>query len=252
MIELKHVQMSYHGTKIIDDLSFTFPEKGVISLIGPNGAGKSTLLSGIGRVKDLEQGEILINGVNVQDWQQDNLAKELAFLKQEQHIHSRLKVFELVSLGRYPYSKGRYTKEDDQIVADVLDQLELTALSERYLDELSGGQRQRAYIAMVLAQQTPHLLLDEPVASLDMRYSRDMMRLLKKMADEENKCIIIVIHDLNLALGYSDYIIGMETGQIIFNGETAASATMENFSALYHCDVRVSDIDGRKIVFPSL
>lgn len=252
MIELRNVTMSYHGQKVIEDLNLTFPDTGITSLIGSNGAGKSTLLGGIGRIQEIETGQIIVDGQAINKWRQNELAKVLAILKQEQKLTMRLKVFELLLLGRYPYSHGRYNDDDYRAVAKVLEHLDLARFADEYLDELSGGQRQRAFIGMVLVQETKYILLDEPIASLDMRYSRDMMRYLRRLAHKENKSIIIVIHDINLALGYSDRIVGMQDGKVMFEGAVDAVATDENLSRLYHCEVSVSEINGRKIVFPSL
>lgn len=252
MIEINKITMAYQRQEVIHELSLQLPEKGVTSLIGANGAGKSTLLSGIGRLQTLVSGSINIDGEDITAINKEILAKKIAILKQEPMMAMRLKVFELVLLGRYPHSKGRHSQQDYERVQKVLEQLDLMPLANKYLDELSGGQRQRAFIAMVLVQDTKYILLDEPIAALDMRYSRDMMRYLTNLARLEDKSIIIVIHDLNFALGYSDYIVGMQAGEVRYQGTVDEMATSANLSQLYQCEIKVHEVDGRKIVFPSL
>ncbi len=252
MIQLSDLSISYQDHVVIQDLNLKLPENQLIALIGSNGAGKSTLLSSIGRITPIDSGEIVIDDQNITDWSTEELAKTVAFLKQEQQLVMRLKVFDLILLGRYPHSKGHYNEGDFHIVAQVLNSLDLAPIADEYLDQLSGGQRQRAFIGMIMAQDTKYILLDEPVASLDMRYSRNMMRYLKRLVQTEDKSVVIVLHDLNLALGYADYLIAMKDGKIIDQGSVSDIATPELFSQLYDCEVTVSTINGRKVVYPEL
>lgn len=250
MIELHNVAVGYDGTPIVEDVTLTIPDRGLTVLIGSNGAGKSTLLSGVGRLNALLAGEIIVDGRPLEEWSNDELAKQLAILKQSQDMQMRLKVFELILLGRFPYSKGRYSEEDYQVVQDVMAQMELTALADRYIDELSGGQKQRAFIAMTLAQETKYLLLDEPIASLDMRFSRDMMRYLQRVTKESDKSVVVIIHDLNLALAYADHVIAMTDGRVIAHGPVDEIVTPATIEQIYGCEVTITDIHDRKIVLP--
>ncbi|MBG9885144.1 iron ABC transporter ATP-binding protein, partial [Bacillus toyonensis] len=142
------------------------PEGGVTALIGPNGAGKSTLLTMVGRLMGMDAGTIAIAGHDVATTPSKTLARIVSILRQENHFVTRLTVRQLVGFGRFPYSKGRLTRADEEIVSRAIDFLDLRDLESRYLDELSGGQRQRAYVAMVLAQDTEVILLDEPLNNL--------------------------------------------------------------------------------------
>lgn len=175
MIQLEHVQKSYTDDVQIGPITLDIPKAGFTSLIGPNGAGKSTTLMMIGRLLDLDAGQIQVAGMDVSSTRSKDLAKIVTILRQENHFVTRLTVRQLAGFGRFPYSKGRLTQEDERIISKYIDFLDLTELEHRYLDELSGGQRQRAYVAMVLCQETEYVLLDEPLNNLDIARSVQMM-----------------------------------------------------------------------------
>lgn len=176
------------------------------SLIGPNGAGKSTLLSAICRLIRFDNGEVKIDGQLMSDYKNNDLSKKISILKQTNHTEMNITVEQLVNFGRFPYSKGRLTKEDRDIVNDALDLLQLQDIRNRNIKSLSGGQRQRAYIAMTIAQDTEYILLDEPLNNLDMKHAVQIMQTLKMLAHKMNKAIVIVLHDINFASCYSDQL----------------------------------------------
>ena len=181
MITVDAVRKQYRsadGTVEIGPVSLEIPAGGVTALVGPNGAGKSTLLTMVGRLLGIDEGAIEVAGYDVSSTASKDLAKVLSVLRQENHFITRLTVRQLVGFGRFPYSGGRLTAADEQKISEAIDFLGLQELEGRYLDQLSGGQRQRAYVAMVLAQDTPYVLLDEPLNNLDMRHSVQMMRRL--------------------------------------------------------------------------
>ncbi len=213
MIIIDNARKSY-GEVEIGPLDIKIPKAGLTSLIGPNGAGKSTTLLMIGRLLDMEEGQIKVAGLDVTESKSEDLAKVLTILRQENHFVTRLTVRQLVGFGRFPYSKGRLTNEDEAIISKYIDFLELTDLENRYLDELSGGQRQRAYVAMVLCQETEYVLLDEPLNNLDVARSVQMMEHLKHAAKEFGRTILAVMHDINFAAKYSDRICAMKDGRI--------------------------------------
>lgn len=213
MIIIDNARKSYDEVEI-GPLDINIPKAGLTSLIGPNGAGKSTTLLMIGRLLDMEEGHIKVAGLDVTESKSEDLAKVLTILRQENHFVTRLTVRQLVGFGRFPYSKGRLTNEDEAIISKYIDFLELTDLENRYLDELSGGQRQRAYVAMVLCQETEYVLLDEPLNNLDVARSVQMMEHLKHAAKEFGRTILAVMHDINFAAKYSDRICAMKDGRI--------------------------------------
>jgi len=214
MIKIENARKWYTDDVKIGPLNIEIPKAGLTSLIGPNGAGKSTTLLMIGRLLNMDEGQIQVANMDVSRAKSEDLAKILTILRQENHFVTRLTVRQLAGFGRFPYSKGRLTKEDEAIISKYIDFLDLTALENRYLDELSGGQRQRAYVAMILCQETEYVLLDEPLNNLDIARSVQMMEYLRHVATEFGRTILTVMHDINFAAKYSDRICAMKHGQI--------------------------------------
>lgn len=247
MIEISKISKRYQDTTVLDNITTTIQRGGITSIIGPNGAGKSTLLSVIGRLLLPESGMVTVNGMDVAATDSDVLAKNLSILRQENQFVSRLTVEELVSFGRYPYSKGRLTLDDKKVIDESLDFLNLTEFRHRYLDELSGGQRQRTYVAMVLCQDTEYVMLDEPLNNLDMKHAVIMMKLLRKAADELGKTIIIVIHDINFASVYSDYILAMRNGQLYYHGSPKEIMKADIIEDIFDTPVDVKELDNKLI-----
>lgn len=239
MIEVQNVSKSYQGKAVLEHIDVRIPRGGITSIIGPNGAGKSTLLSTVGRLLPLESGSVHINGLDIQKTSSDILAQNVSILRQENQFSARLTVDELVSFGRYPYSKGRLTQEDRRIIKESMEFSDLTALSSRFLDELSGGQRQRAYVAMVLCQNTDYVLLDEPLNNLDMKHSVQMMRQIRRAADELGKTIVLVVHDLNFAVAYSDQIVAIKQGRIAYDGPVDGLMDEEKLEGIFDTPVKV-------------
>jgi iron complex transport system ATP-binding protein len=247
MITVRNVTKRYGGTTVLDDVSCEIPRGGITSIIGPNGAGKSTLLSLISRLQPMDAGGVSVAGLDVTATPSKELAKTMAILRQENHLTMRLTVRDLVAFGRFPHSGGRPTVEDLEQVEEAIRQLDLTSMADKFVDELSGGQRQRAYIAMVLAQDTEYLLLDEPLNNLDMKHSVEMMRLLRRLADELGKTIVLVVHDINFASCYSDTILAMKNGRLIHQGTPSDIMRAGMLYDVYDIDIRIEEIDGNRI-----
>jgi iron complex transport system ATP-binding protein len=247
MVDVKHVSKVYGNKNVISDVSVKIAKGKITSFIGPNGAGKSTLLSMISRLIAKDEGEIYIDGMDVTRCKNNELAKKISILKQSNNINIRLTVKELVSFGRFPYSQGRLTKEDRKFVAEAIRYMELEEIQHKYLDQLSGGQRQRAYIAMVIAQDTEYVLLDEPLNNLDMKHSVQIMKVLRKLADELGKTVVIVIHDINFASCYSDYIVAMKDGRVIKEGTTDEIINPSVLNEVYDMNFKIEEIDKEKI-----
>lgn len=247
MILVKDITKRYGQKKVVNQVSMSIPKGKVTAFIGPNGAGKSTVLSMVSRLMKADDGHVLIEGKEVHSWNQKDLAKKLAILKQSNHINMRLTIRELVSFGRFPHSGGKLTKEDEKQIDDALQYMQLEGLEDRYLDELSGGQRQRAYIAMVIAQNSEYILLDEPLNNLDMKHASEIMKTLRKLAEDLGKTVIIVIHDINFASCYSDYIVALKDGEIARHGHTHEIIQKEVLESIYDMHFHVQEINGRKI-----
>ena len=239
MIQIANARKAYSKEVEIGPLDIRVPKAGLTSLIGPNGAGKSTTLHMIGRLLPMDAGSITVADLDVSEADSEDLAKILTILRQENHFITRLTVRQLVGFGRFPYSKGRLTKEDEAIVSKYIDFLHLTELEHRYLEELSGGQRQRAYVAMVLAQETEYVLLDEPLNNLDVARSVHMMEHLRQVAREFGRTIITVMHDINFAAKYSDRICAMKNGRIAVFGPVAEIMKGELLSEIFETDIQI-------------
>jgi len=247
MVDVKHVSKGYNNKNVITDVSVKIAKGKITSFIGPNGAGKSTLLSMISRLIAKDEGEIYIDGMDLTRCKNNDLAKKISILKQSNHINVRLTVKELVSFGRFPYSQGRLTKEDRRFINEAIRYMELEEFQDKYLDQLSGGQRQRAYIAMVIAQDTEYVLLDEPLNNLDMKHSVQIMKTLRRLADELGKTVVIVIHDINFASCYSDYIVAMKDGRVIKEGSTDEIINPVVLNEVYDMDFKIEEINREKI-----
>lgn len=239
MIELAGVSKKYSSSVQIGPVSLEIPAGGVTALVGPNGAGKSTLLTMIGRLLDIDEGTIRIGSYDVASTKSKDLAHIVSILRQENHFITRLTVRQLVGFGRFPHSQGRLTRDDEQIISRYIDFLGLTELEGRYLDQLSGGQRQRAYVAMVLAQETQYVLLDEPLNNLDMAHSVQMMRHLRDAATTFGKTVVVVLHDINFAAKYSDYICAAKNGKVVQFGTPEQIMQDDILTDIFNTPVKV-------------
>lgn len=248
MINIQNVSYTIGKQIILNNVSLNIPQGGITALIGPNGAGKSTLLSLMARLQPLTQGKIQYKEQDIAHTPTATLAKTLSILTQENSIMSRISVHDLLMFGRYPYHQGRPSENDKHIVENALHEFHLSDFSNRYLTELSGGQRQRAMIAMVFCQQTEYVLLDEPLNNLDMFHARSLMQLLKKLTHEHHRTTVVVLHDINQAAAYADYVVAMKNGEIAMAGTPNEIFTIENIKDLFGMTVNVLDYEGKKLI----
>lgn len=218
MIHVKGVSKAYGRSVVVDDVTIELPTGGITSIVGANGAGKSTLLSMIARLLSTDEGSISVGGLDVASSDSLELARKLGILKQDNGLQVRLTVEDLVGYGRYPHSKGRLRAADHEAINAAIAHMDLGALRHRFLDEMSGGQRQRAFVAMLLAQDTEYLLLDEPLNNLDMAHALSMLNRLRRAADDLGKTIVMVVHDINFASAWSDHIVAMKDGRVVMQG----------------------------------
>ena len=246
-MRIRNLTKSYNYKCVVDDVDFDIPKGKVTSLIGPNGAGKSTVFNMISRLIAKDCGSVEINGKEVGKWKSKDLSRHLAILTQENNIQMKLTVHELVSFGRFPYSGNRLTEEDHVLIDKSLRYMELDALRDRYIDELSGGQRQRAFIAMTIAQDTEYLLLDEPTNSLDIYHATHLMQTVRRLCDDLSKTVILVLHDLNFASFYSDYICAFVDGKIRKFGTVQDVMTPETLNDIYGVDFQIMEVQGKPL-----
>lgn len=247
MIEIKNISKQYGDHVVLNDISLRFPKGKITSLIGSNGTGKSTLLSIMSRLLVQDKGEVFVNEKKNTDYKSAVLSQHLSILKQFNNVELKLTVKELVSFGRFPYSQGRLTKEDHDKIEETLDFLDLNELQDMYLEELSGGQRQRAYLAMVVAQDTEYILLDEPLNNLDMRHSVQIMKILRKLTEVLGKTIIVVLHDINFASHYSDHIAALKNGKVKYFGKADEIINEDILKDLFGISFCISQSNGKKL-----
>lgn len=250
MIKVSNVFHKVGDKLILRDVSVDIPRNGITALIGPNGAGKSTVLSLIARLEPLQSGRIDVDDLEVGRCPDRQLAQKLSILPQIPDQPLRLTVRELVGFGRYPYHRGRPTSEDETQVDRALSVLGIDNLAHRHMDTLSGGQRQRAQIAMIFAQDTDYVLLDEPLNNLDLAGTRTLLAALHDMAGAHGKTIVIVVHDINIASRHADWIIAMKNGEVAREGSPENIIDQTLVREVFGAAPSVVEIDGRQLILP--
>ena len=246
-MNVENLVKKYDGKAVVDSVSFEIPKGKITSLIGPNGAGKSTVMGMISRLIAKDAGLIQFEEKDLSKWKSKELAKRLAILTQHNNVQMKLTVRELVGFGRFPYSGSRLNHEDYEMIDKAIAYMELEEFQDRFIDELSGGQRQRAYIAMAIAQDTEYLLLDEPTNNLDIYHATNLMKTVRRLCDELDKTVILVLHEINYAAFYSDYICAFKDGRIAKFGPVSEVITKETLSEIYNVDFEIMNIDGRPL-----
>lgn len=252
MITIENLSHHVEGNLILKDISLQLPSQQVIALIGANGAGKSTLFSVMARLSPVQKGKICFDEHDISTTDNQKLAKIVAMLAQENHIQGRLTVAELLMFGRYPYHQGRPKQIDVDKVNEVMQRFELEAFANRYLANLSGGQRQRVLIAMIVCQDTPYVLLDEPLNNLDMYHAGKLMRIVRNLAHEQQKTVVIVLHDINQTAQFADTVVMMKSGQVLGIGKPVDVLNVENIRELYGVNVTVLEHQGRPVIVDTL
>lgn len=247
MLTIRNLSKSYGKKRVVDEVTVEIPKHKVTSFIGPNGAGKSTVFNMVARLIEKESGEIVFYDEMLENWKSQELAKKLAILKQNNNLTLKLTVEELVAFGRFPHSKGNLSEIDREKIDQAIAYMELFELKTRYLDELSGGQRQRAYIAMVIAQDTEYILFDEPLNNLDVKHSIKMMQTIQKLCYELHKTVIVVMHDINFASCYSDYMVAFKDGRVVKAGATDEVINEQILEEVYEIPFDIQTINDRKI-----
>ena len=252
MIKINNVSHHIGKQQILHDITLSLPPSQIIALIGPNGAGKSTLFSVMARLQPLQSGQVSFVVGNeehdIANCPARTLSKTVAMLGQDNQVQGRLRVHELLMFGRYPYHQGQPTADDQQKVQEIIERFELEPLAERFLSTLSGGQRQRVLIAMIVCQDTPYLLLDEPLNNLDMYHAGRLMRELRELSHTEQKTVVIVLHDINQAAQFADTVVTMKEGRVLATGAPVNVLTHETMKELYKVDVTVLNHRGRPVI----
>jgi iron complex transport system ATP-binding protein len=248
------VTLGYGGEQVVDRLTLHIPDGATTAIVGANGCGKSTLLRGMARLLRPAGGAVLLDGRAVHRQPTREVARRLGLLPQAPEAPEGITVVDLVGRGRQPHRGPltRWTTADDQAVADALSLTGTLDLAGRLVDELSGGQRQRVWLAMVLAQQTDLLLLDEPTTYLDVTHQIDLLDLLGELTADRGVTVVMVLHDLNLAARYADHLVAMRDGRVITGGAPADVVTAECVREVFGLDSRViaDPVSGTPLVVP--
>ncbi|MCV2402019.1 ABC transporter ATP-binding protein [Marinomonas sp. C2222] len=235
MFELANLAIKRNQKQILDVPHLTLPSNKLCVILGHNGSGKTTLMQCLARQLSPDTGSIVFNNQDINHFSQRKLAQEIAFLPQHLPASSGLTVRELVQLGRFPWrgTWGRMQAEDNRIINRSIEQVSLESYSDQFIEDLSGGERQRAWIAMLLAQQSPVLLLDEPTSALDVSHQYELLSLLKDLNQKTGQGMVIILHDINLAARYADHILAMKQGQVLFQGNADELMQIDALETLY-------------------
>ncbi|MFP4299829.1 MAG: ABC transporter ATP-binding protein [Spirulinaceae cyanobacterium] len=242
-LKAQSLSLGYQAQTIIRDLDLLIPAAQITVLVGANGCGKSTLLRGLARLLKPRSGTVLLDNQAIFEQPTKLVAQKLGLLPQNPSAPEGLTVRDLVAQGRYPYQNWwqQWSTEDEKQVEVALQTTSMTQLRDRALDELSGGQRQRAWIAMALAQDTQILLLDEPTTFLDLAYQLEVLDLLKTLNQDQQRTIVMVLHDLNLACRYAHHLVAVKSGQIYGTGSPQTVMTESMVRDVFGLDCRIVD-----------
>lgn len=240
MLELKNITCGYDKVEVLRNITFEAKRGEILSIVGPNGCGKSTVLKAIGKLIEYK-GNIILDSNNIESLNRKELAKNIALMTQTNNIYFPYTVYETVSLGRYAYLKGvlsSLTKEDEDVVMEAIKSVGLIELKDKLISELSGGQLQRVYLARAFAQNPQIILLDEPTNHLDLKCQVEMLEYLALWAKSNNKIVITVLHDLNLANLFSEKIVMLNNGEIIEKGIPKEVFSEEFLENVYNINVK--------------
>ena len=251
-MEVKNLSFSYGSNQILSDISLTIPRGKITTIMGANGCGKSTLFSLMTKNLTPGKGKILLEEKSIKKYSLSEFARKVSIVHQHNSAAEDITIERLVSYGRTPYQKmlGGKSEEDERLIEQALQVTGLLDLRDREIGRLSGGQRQRVWIAMALAQNTELLFLDEPTTYLDIRYQLQILRLIRRLNEEYGFTIIMVLHDVNQSLYYSDEIVALKAGKCIAQGSPQQILTGELIQKVYDVTLKVSDIDGKRFILP--
>ena len=245
---------SYGGAPVLNGITLDIPDQQITAVIGPNACGKSTLLKCLARLLRPQSGSVLLDGTSITRQKTRAVARSVALLPQSAEAPEGMRVADLVARGRTPHQSPmqQWSQRDASIVAEALSQVGLSDLADQELSRLSGGQRQRAWIAMVLAQETDILLLDEPTTFLDMRFQIDTLKRVEKLQKDRGLTVVMVLHDINLAARFAAHIVALRNGEIICQGAPETVVTEANVHAIYNLATQImpGPVSGAPYVIP--
>jgi iron complex transport system ATP-binding protein len=235
--------LRYEQRVVADQLSVSIPDQSLTVIIGPNACGKSTLLRALSRMLKPAQGTVVLDGADIATYGTKEVARKLGLLPQSSIAPDGITVADLVSRGRYPHQGffRQWSADDERFVNQAMERTNVSDLAARYVDELSGGQRQRVWLAMALAQGTPLLLLDEPTTYLDIAHQIEVLDLCAELHESGGRTIVVVLHELNLAVRYATHLIVMRDGRILAEGDPRQTVTPRLIEETFDLPCRIID-----------
>lgn len=249
VLSLKNISFNYENNQVLKGIDLAVHRGEILGILGPNGSGKSTLLKVMDGVLSPGCGEIHIRGKSIESYRRWELAKEVAMVAQENHFRFTFSCIEVVLMGRFPHLKRlQFENQNDfQIAAGALKATHSLEFADRSIHDLSGGEKQRVLIARALAQEPGVILLDEPTSFLDLKYKREIFRLISSLSNEKNLGVVIVSHDIDLMAQYCDKVILLKDGVVFRSGDPVSVITSENIEDVYDCPVLVDQnpVSGR-------
>lgn len=249
VFRLDSVSLSIERRAILQDITLAFPKGEVVALVGHNGSGKSSLLKILARQQKQTSGAVSYDGQALSSFDDRAFARRVAYLAQDVGSGADMTVRELVACGRYPWhgALGRFSETDRQKVEEALTLTHLESFADRLVGTLSGGERQRAWIAMLVAQDSECLLLDEPTAALDIAHQMEVLSLIRKLSHEKRLSVVIVLHDINMAARFCDQIHALKNGQLVASGKPAELLNGDALREIYGISMDVIPHPGLEI-----
>ncbi|MEO9275973.1 ABC transporter ATP-binding protein [Marinomonas sp. 5E14-1] len=252
MFQFKNLSLQIGGNEILRNMTGDISEGSITALIGPNGSGKSSLLSLLCGLTAPTKGEVLLRDKSLSSIKRHDLAKQLALLPQSNPVPATLTVSDLVTFGRHPHRPWykKVAKEDKEVIDWAMQETGITPYANRLLTDLSGGELQRTWLAMVLAQDTDILMLDEPTSWLDISHQLSLLKIVRRLNQEYNKTIVWVLHDLNQARQFSDRAILINQGEIVAQGNVMDVINAKDISDVYQTPVKMHALEELQILWP--
>lgn len=249
-MSVRNLVQGYGSKTILDDLSFDVDTGEVLALLGPNGSGKSTLIKTICNIMEPRSGQILIDETPIEDIDITDLAKIVSYVPQSTAAATYTTVMDTVLLGRKPYVTWSYRQKDIDYALDAMKAMRIIGYSSRDVSDLSGGQRQRVFLARSLAQCPSFFIFDEPTSALDLKHQMNTMIKMREVVHDKGAGMVIALHDINLAMNYSDKVLMLKNGKIFAYGTPDETITEENIRAVYGVESRIMEAEGRRFILP--
>ena len=249
-MSVRNLVQGYGSKTILDDISFDVDTGEVLALLGPNGSGKSTLIKTICNIMEPRSGQILIDETPIEDIDITDLAKIVSYGPQSTAAATYTTVMDTVLLGRKPYVTWSYRQKDIDYALDAMKAMRIIGYSSRDVSDLSGGQRQRVFLARSLAQCPSFFIFDEPTSALDLKHQMNTMIKMREVVHDKGAGMVIALHDINLAMNYSDKVLMLKNGKIFAYGTPDETITEENIRAVYGVESRIMEAEGRRFILP--